>query len=108
MAKFNIIYRSGHYYFQFMATNGEQILASEPYNTKYSCREGIDTVKRLAPMDVIYDRYDNPGNYRFNMTAANNKVVARGSEGYTAKHNRDHAIQVVKDYAPIAVVYDLA
>lgn len=107
MARFNIIPRSNQYYFQFMASNGEQILASEGYTTKQNCRNGIDAVKSLALYDSIYDRYDNYLNYRFNMSSTNGQVVAKGSEGYTTRASRENAIDVVKTLAPRAPIYDL-
>jgi uncharacterized protein YegP (UPF0339 family) len=107
MARFNIIPRGGQYYFQFMANNGEQILASEGYTTKQNCKNGIDAVKRFAPHDYVYDRFDNYLNYRFNMSSINNRDIARSSEGYVSRAGRENAIEVVKAYAPTAPVYDL-
>lgn len=107
MAKFNIISRGGYYYFQFMANNGEQIIASEAYTTKFNCQNGIAAVKKAAPYDSNYRRTDNYMNYRFTMVGGNYETIARSSEGYTTSANRENAIRVVKDYAPAAPTYDL-
>ncbi len=39
--------------FYLTAKNGEKIGASEPYNSKQSCKNGIDSVIRNAPSVVI-------------------------------------------------------
>ncbi|MEA5259476.1 YegP family protein [Arcicella aquatica] len=109
MSKFQIFRSSvnNYYYFRFMASNGEQILSSEAYATKQGCVNGVASVKANAPYDSTYIRVDNPSNYRFNMKANNNEIIARSSEGYTTSYNREHAITLVKRDAPSANVVDL-
>lgn len=110
MARFKIFKSTVNfqYYFRFVANNGEQILSSEGYTTKDNCKGGIRAVQTLAPYDSSYDRKDVIGNYRFNMVANNGQIVARSSEGYTTRHNREHAIEVVKAQAPSAGTDDLS
>jgi len=109
MSKFQIFRStvSSQYYFRFMASNGEQILSSEAYVTKQGCVNGVASVKANAPYDSTYIRVDNPSNFRFNMKASNNEIIARSSEGYTTTYNREHAISIVKRDAPSASVDDL-
>jgi uncharacterized protein YegP (UPF0339 family) len=108
MASFQIFRGTNfQYYFRFKASNGEQILSSESYITKQSCQDGIASVKAHAPYDSNYRRIDKPNDYRFNLIAKNNEIIARSSEGYTTSYNRDKAIEVVKKEAPTAPVYDL-
>jgi uncharacterized protein len=110
MTKFQI-FKSGvnsQFYFRFNASNGEQLLSSEGYITKQGCENGIESVKTNAPYDATYQRLDNPNDYRYNMIAKNYEIIARSSEGYTAKHNREHAIEIVKRDAPTALVEDLS
>ena len=109
MSKFQI-FKSGinsQFYFRFKASNGEQILSSEGYVSKQSCQNGIDSVKTNAPFDSTYHRIDNPNDYRYNMVATNHEVISRSSEGYTTKHNREHAIELVKRDVPNARIEDL-
>ena len=40
---------SGHYRFRLKAGNGEIIAVSEPYNSKASAENGIESVKNNAP-----------------------------------------------------------
>lgn len=45
--------KAGKIRFRLKAVNGENIGASEPYNSKQSCKNGIDSVKRNADSPVI-------------------------------------------------------
>jgi uncharacterized protein YegP (UPF0339 family) len=90
-----------------VASNGEQILSSESYKTREGCLNGIESVRKHAPYDSTYVKSDNILNYRFNMRANNNEIIARSSEGYTTAYNRDQAIALVKRDAPTAPIVDL-
>jgi uncharacterized protein len=109
MSKF-VVFRSdvnSQFYFRFNASNGEQLLSSESYVSKQGCLNGVDSVKNNAPFEVTYHRLDTSNDYRYNMVAPNHEIIARSSEGYTAKHNREHAIEIVKRDAPEAPIEDL-
>ena len=110
MGKFKVFRSSVNqqFYFRFNASNGEQILSSEMYTTKQNCLNGIAAVKARAPFDSAYLRLDNFGDYRFNMISPNYQVIARSSEGYVNKQNRENAIEVVKKEAPTALIEDLS
>ena len=56
-AKFVVKHRTGHgYHFNLVATNGQVIASSEVYNSKQACMEGIQSVKKNAPLaDVVED-----------------------------------------------------
>ena len=47
------------FYFVLEATNGEVIATSEMYTTKDSCLNGIDSVRRNAPIAVLDDQTKN-------------------------------------------------
>ena len=48
--KFEIyIDKAGEFRFRMRAHNGEEILASEGYTTKESCKNGIESVRKNAP-----------------------------------------------------------
>ncbi len=51
------VYRDagGQYRFRLKAPNGEIIAVSEAYTTKSSCLNGIESVKRNAPIAEIVD-----------------------------------------------------
>lgn len=107
MSKFEVFKSLGLYYFRFKASNGLQILSSESYESKQSCLIGIASVRNHAPYDSYYHRTNSPSNYRFNMVAANNQIIARSSEGYVTEAGRENAIAIVKRDAPTAPTNDL-
>lgn len=49
MGKFVIKKTSAGYHFVLKAGNGEVIAQSEVYNSKESCKKGIESVKKNAP-----------------------------------------------------------
>ncbi len=55
MPKFEVfIDKSGNYRFRLKAPNGEIIAASQAYTSKAACMNGIESVKRNAPVaDII-------------------------------------------------------
>lgn len=98
----------GQFYFNFTATNGRIIVASEGYASKQGCKDGIASVKGVCTYDSRYDRKDAPYNYRFNLHAWNGEIVARSSEGYTYRADRENAIDIMKKEGPDAPIVDLS
>ncbi len=47
--------KSGHYRFRLKAANGEIIAVSEGYNSKASCMNGIESVKKNAPTAMVVE-----------------------------------------------------
>jgi uncharacterized protein YegP (UPF0339 family) len=56
IAKFEI-YKdaAGKFRFRLKATNGETIAVGEAYESKEGCKNGIESVKKNAPMAEIVD-----------------------------------------------------
>ncbi len=50
--------KAGKYRFRLKAGNGEVIAVSEAYNTKDSCLNGIESVKKNAPVADIVEAKD--------------------------------------------------
>ena len=50
--------KSGKYRFRLKAANGEVIATSEAYNSKESCLNGIESVKKNAPVAEVVDTKD--------------------------------------------------
>jgi uncharacterized protein YegP (UPF0339 family) len=98
--------KDGEFYFNLKAGNGETILTSEMYKAKASAKNGIESVKKNAPLDVRYERKeDKKGNPRFNLKAANHEVIG-SSESYNSTSSRENGIESVKKNAPGASVED--
>lgn len=47
--------KAGKYRFRLKAGNGEIIAVGEAYNSKSSCKNGIDSIKRNAPTAEIVE-----------------------------------------------------
>lgn len=99
--------KNSQYYWRLRAKNNEIILQSEGYKTKQSAENGIESVRKNAPIDEQYNRLNaTNGQYYFVLTAANNQVIGV-SETYTTKAARENGIEAVKQEAPCAPLEDL-
>jgi uncharacterized protein YegP (UPF0339 family) len=99
--------KAGEFRFRLKASNGQNILASEGYSAKSGCNNGIESVKKNAPIDSNYERKQtNSGKYMFNLKASNSQVIGT-SESYETAASRDNGIESVKTNAPSAEVVDL-
>ena len=96
----------GQFRFNLKAGNGEIILTSELYKAKGSALNGIESVRKNAPLDTRYERKeDKAGHPRFNLKAANGEIIG-SSESYSSDTAREHGIESVKTNAPTASVDD--
>jgi uncharacterized protein YegP (UPF0339 family) len=99
--------KDGEFYFHLKAGNGQIILASEMYVAKASAENGIESVKKNASNDSLYERKDTKnGQFMFNLHAVNHQVIGT-SETYTTKEAREGGIASVKENAPSAPIHDL-
>ena len=105
--------------FNLKAGNGEIIATSEIYTTEDSCRKGIASVKKNAPIAEIEDQtvegyekkkhpkfevyLDKAGEYRFRLKATNGQIIAVG-ESYKAKPSCLNGIDSIKRNAGSEVV----
>ena len=121
MGKFVIKATSTGVKFDLKAGNGEVIATSEVYNTEASCRKGIASVQKNAPIAAIEDQTaegfakekhpkfevyaDKAGEFRFRLKATNGQVIAV-SEGYTAMKSCLNGIESVKKNAPDAEIVE--
>ncbi len=107
--------------FDLKASNGQVIATSEVYESKASCENGIESVKKNAAVAKIEDQtvenfetvtnpkfemyVDKAGEYRFRLKARNGEVIAV-SEGYTAKASCENGIDSVIKNAPDAEIVE--
>lgn len=97
---------NGSFHFNLKAGNGETILASEAYNTKAACENGMESVRKNAADDSNYDRKESAiGKPYFNLKAANHQVIGT-SEMYGSVAARDKGIESVKNNAAEATIDD--
>ncbi len=99
--------KAGEYRFRLKSSNGQNILASEGYKAKASCQQGIDSVKKNAPLDERFEKLDTQdGKFRFNLRAANHQVIGV-SQSYTTKSARDAGIKSVQNNAKDALTVEV-
>lgn len=99
--------KRGEFRFRLRAGNGEIVLTSEGYKAKASCQNGIESVKKNAPLDERYERKTaSNGQFYFTLKAANGEPIGH-SEYYKTAASRDGGIEVIKRIAPEAPVEEI-
>ena len=99
--------KAGKYRFRLKAGNGQIVLASESYESKSGCKNGIQSVIKNAPMDARYEKKESSnGKYYFNLRAGNNQVIGT-SEMYESESGRDNGIESVKNSAKGATIEEV-
>lgn len=100
--------KGGEFRFRLKASNGQAILASEGYKTKASCLNGVESVKKNATNDSLYERKQSKsGKFIFNLKAGNGQIIG-SSEQYDTEAARNNGIESVKKHAPDAGLQDEA
>ncbi len=101
--------------FDLKAGNGEVIATSEVYSTEASCKNGVESVRKNAPIAALEDQtvegfeqqknpkfevyQDKSGEFRFRLKARNGEIIAV-SEGYTSKPGCLNVMEIVRKNAP--------
>ena len=101
--------------FDLKATNGQVILTSEVYASLASCKQGIASVAKNAPLAAVEDQtvegyavqkhpkfemyQDKGGEFRFRLKARNGQIVAV-SEGYTSHKACMDGVESVRRNGP--------
>ena len=121
MGKFVIRATNTGIKFDLKAGNGEVIATSEVYESEASCKKGIASVIKNAPVANVEDQtveeivaakcpkfemyVDKAGEFRFRLKATNGQVIAV-SEGYKAKASCENGIASVRKNAEDAQIVD--
>lgn len=111
MGKFVIKTTNTGVKFDLKATNGQVIATSQVYKSDETCKKGIASVMKNAPVAAVEDQTiegyavekhpkfelytDKAGEFRFRLKATNGQVIAVG-EGYTTHANCVKGIESVK------------
>ena len=111
MGKFIIKNTNTGIKFDLKANNGEVIATSEVYKAEASCRKGVASVIRNAPIAPVEDQTvegfekqkhpkfevytDKAGEFRFRLKARNGEIIAT-SEGYKSMPSCLNGIDSVK------------
>ena len=107
--------------FDLKAGNGEVIATSQVYKSEASCKKGVASVQKNAPVAAVenqtaegyakekhpkFEVYtDKAGEFRFRLKAGNGQIIATG-EGYTTRANCINGVESVKKNAPDAEVVE--
>ena len=107
MGKFVITLRkNGEFQFNLKATNGQVILTSEGYTTKTACLNGIESVKKNAPVEARFEiKEAKNGKPFFNLKATNGQVIG-SSQMYASERTMKMGIASVMKNAPEAPVVE--
>ena len=105
--------------FDLKAGNGEVIATSEVYASQAACKNGVESVRKNAPVAAVEDQTvegfavekhpkfeiytDKAGEFRFRLKATNGQIIAV-SESYKAMAGCKNGIESVKKNAPEAAV----
>ena len=119
MGKFVMRKTNTGFKFDLKAGNGEVIATSEVYSSLDACKNGVESVKKNAPVANVENQtvegyaeqkhpkfeiyQDKAGEYRFRLKATNGQIIAV-SEGYTALAGCENGIESVKKNADSDVV----
>lgn len=108
--------------FDLLATNGQVIATSEVYKSMASCKNGVLSVSKNAPIANVEDQTvegftaakcpkfeiyaDAKGEFRFRLKATNGQIIAV-SEGYKAMAGCTNGIESVKKNSENAPVEEV-
>lgn len=114
MGKFVIQAKNEKFSFRLKAGNGEVVAVSQSYNSLQTCKAGVASVRKNAPIAAIENQtvegfakekhpkfevyMDNAGEYRFRLKAKNGQNIA-ASEGYKALAGCLNGIESVRKNA---------
>lgn len=121
MGKFVIRKTNTGIKFDLKASNGEVIATSEVYSSPESCKKGLASVQKNAPVAAVenqtlegyavekhpkFEIYtDKAGEFRFRLKATNGQIIAV-SEGYKAMASCLNGIESVKKNAVDAKIVE--
>lgn len=99
--------QEGGWFFRLKSSDGEQILASQPYSTKADAEQGVASVRVNASVHAHYDRRQTPTGFWFVINSATHRIIGR-SATYPTAAARDAGMLLVKTDAVGATVDDQA
>lgn len=86
----------GHYYFNLVAANGQNVLRSQGYTKLASAQKGVASVLENGNDKRQFDvKQATNGDWFFNLRAANNEIIGT-SELYASKSNAERGARTVR------------
>ena len=107
MGKFEIKKdKAGKHRFNLKAGNGQIILSSEAYESKASCMNGVESVRKNSQDDKRFERKTaKDGSPYFNLKSTNGQVIGN-SEMYSSTSAMENGVESIKKNAPDAEIED--
>ena len=122
MGKFVVKQVSNGFRFNLKAGNGEIIATSEVYTTDKACKNGVESVRKNAPVANIEDQTvegfekaknpkfevyaDKKGEFRFRLKATNGEIIAT-SQTYKSLESCKNGIESIIKNAPDAEIKEV-
>ncbi len=98
--------KNDKFFFSLLASNGQNILQSEMYESKASAQNGIESVKKNAATPDRFEKLvSTKGDPYFVLKAGNHQVIGQ-SQMYASEKARDNGIDSCTTNAPSAAVDD--
>ena len=98
--------KAGEFRFRLKAGNGENILSSEGYKSKASCKNGIESVRKNSAIEERFvAKTTSTGKHRFTLMASNGQVIGT-SQSYTTEASCKNGMKSVAKTAPGAALDD--
>ena len=107
-AKFVLKKSGDQFMFNLVAGNGQVVLTSEQYKQKASATNGIESVRKNAPLDERYDRSTSSNGKPYFVLKAGNGETIGTSQMYGDTGAMEGGIDSVKAGAPGADTEDQA
>ena len=105
--------------FNLKANNGQVICTSQVYKTFETCKKGINSIKKNAPIAAVEDQTvegfdvnetatteiytDKAGEFRFRLKARNGQIICAG-EGYKQMSGLKNGMESIIKNAPDAEI----
>lgn len=91
--------KNGEFYFRLKAKNGEVILTSQGYKAKASCLNGVESVKKNAADEALFEvKEAKDGRCFFNLKATNGQIIG-SSQMYKTESGLKNGIASVQKNA---------
>lgn len=99
--------KSENFRFRLKAGNGENIGSSQGYKSKAAALNGIESVKKNATEESLYEfKEGKNGKTFFNLKAKNHQVIL-SSQGYASESGAKSGVKSVMKNAPEAKVVEV-
>ncbi len=102
--KYEIIERSGNFYFILKANNGQLLLESPSFTSENGAKNGIETFKKAVEAGIYTIDEDKNGNFKFILRASSRSQIRYFGESYTTRQRAESSVNSVRSFAQKAIL----